>query len=304
MATPYPIIDLQPAGFSPSPSIFERFEKSMEEVYGKFAEVLDPSTWTPPPVAGGHRGRYLWTDAFGVMNFLTLYREHTKLATEGIDPEKYLIFAKRLVQTVHDVLGRTRDGTSRLPRATDQEPLAGGLRIGKVQEDGPHGDGQYHHYLTQWMLALNRLSMATNDPTYNRQACSLGKAIHPHFFLGLDTSQPHMVWKMSTDLSHPLVSSEGNLDPLDGYVTYSLVQASARKFDDGYVLDEEILNYKRVLGPDLHYKPSSDTLDLGMALITTQWLYPKEDWATRVVSRCFEEISKFELLALHDENGQ
>ncbi|KAM5441199.1 hypothetical protein MferCBS31731_003627 [Microsporum ferrugineum] len=268
-------------------SIMERFEASMENVYGKFKNIPDPSSWIPPSV-GGHRGRYLWTDAFGVMNFLTLYKMYSDLKTERVHPEKYLAFAKRLVETVHDVLGRTRDGNSRLPGATKFEPLAGGLRIGKVDETGPDCDGQYHHYLTLWMFALNRLSMATGDPTYNRQACSLGKAIHPHFFIGLYTDNPRMVWKVSMDLSHPLVSSQGNLDPLDGYVIYSLVQASAREFGDGQVFKEEISSYKKLFSSRLQSIPSMDFLDVGMTLVSTQWFYGVEDWATTVASRCFK----------------
>src|SRR6478609_4873120 len=136
-----------------------RFTRAMHQVYGDFDK--DADTWSPPdnPGAGGHKGRYLWTDAFGVVNFITLYEETTD--------NKYLTLAKRLVQTVHDVLGRTRDGKSSLPGATDAEPLKGGLRIGKEREAGSDGDGQYHHYLTLWMFALNRLSWATQDSSFN-----------------------------------------------------------------------------------------------------------------------------------------
>ncbi|KAK2877055.1 hypothetical protein FQN49_001462 [Arthroderma sp. PD_2] len=272
------------------PARLEPFEKAMESVYGKFTGVADPSTWTPPPANGGHRGRYLWTDAFGVMNFLTLYQMHTQLGTENVQPERYLTFAKRLVAAVHDILGRTRNGTSRLALATELEPLAGGLRIGKVDVNGADCDGQYHHYITIWMRALNRLSMATRDPTYNRQAYSLGKAIHPHFLTGLDTDQPRMHWKLAMDLSRPLVASQGNLDPIDGYVTFSLVQASAREFGDGEVFEEEIANYKRVAGPELKYEPSLDMLDLGMAITLGQYLFCQEDWASNMINQCYKGL--------------
>jgi hypothetical protein len=36
-----------------------------------------------------------------------------------------------------------------------------------------------------------------------------------------------MVWKMSIDLSYPLVPSMGQHDPLDGYITYLQLQATA-----------------------------------------------------------------------------
>lgn len=181
-----------------------RFIEAMSQVYGPM-QPGDSSTWEPPPKAGGFKGRYLWTDAFGVINFLTLYKE--------TDDENYLLRAKNLVRAVHDIQGRTRDGKSRLPGATDENPLGGGLRIGKEEAAGSDGDGQYHHYLTLWMFALNRLSIAARDPSYNSQAISLAKAIHSHFFVGRSSSHPRMVWKISMDMLRPLVTSEGNLDP-------------------------------------------------------------------------------------------
>jgi hypothetical protein len=161
-----------------------RFLEAMSGVYGPLP-LGDSSTWEPPPKAGGFKGRYLWTDAFGVVNFLTLHKE--------TGDNVYLSLAKNLVRKVHDIQGRTRDGKSRLPGATDENPLGGGLRIGKEDAAGPDCDGQYHHYLTLWMFALNRLSMATNDPSYNAQAVSLAKAIHPQFFVGRSSSHPRMV---------------------------------------------------------------------------------------------------------------
>lgn len=143
--------------------------------HGQTTETEHAATWSPPtnPGAGGHRGRYLWTDAFGVVNLITLWRE-TKSPV-------YLELAKRLAQTVHNVLGRTRDGSARLPGATDERPLDGGLRIGKLDEAGPDGDGQYHHYLTLWMFALNRLALAAREDRWNELAVQLAKAIHHRF---------------------------------------------------------------------------------------------------------------------------
>ncbi|KAM6501905.1 hypothetical protein JOM56_001882 [Amanita muscaria] len=269
----------------------KRFQRAMESVYGNLEDITDPQAWTPPPKSGGHRGRYLWTDAFGVVNFLTLHREHTRAASdfEQID-DKYLTMARRLVQTIHDVLGRTRDGKSRLPGATDENPLAGGLRIGKIDEYGQDGDGQYHHYLTIWMFALNRLTMATGDPTYNRQAVALAKAIHPRFCINRATTQPRMVWKVSMDLSKPLVLTEGNLDPIDGYVTFRLLQATAMQHGDGRVLEDEIADYRRVMERKGEHFVSNDPLDLGMTLWTVHWFTDKEDWATKLADRCFAQI--------------
>ncbi|KAL1844509.1 hypothetical protein VTK73DRAFT_2391 [Phialemonium thermophilum] len=225
----------------PPPTRLVRFVEAMSLVYGPLTH-LTPATaasWTPPanPGAGGHRGRYLWTDAFGVLNLITLHRETSDVV--------YLAAARRLVETVHDVLGRQRgDGNDddndntkkpdRLPGATDAEPLAGGLRIGKREATGPDGDGQYHHYLTLWMFALNRLALAVGDDDggagarYNELAVQLARAIHPHFVLRGDRDDSlRMVWKVSTDLRAVLVPSEGHLDAATGYVVYRLLQEAA-----------------------------------------------------------------------------
>ena len=49
-----------------------------------------------------------------------------------------------------------------------------------------------------------------------------------------------MYWKMSIDLTYPLVSSMGQHDPLDGFVTYSELQsAAARDFSESSLPDLE-----------------------------------------------------------------
>ena len=80
-------------------------------------QSVSVSVWKPRPYIEGHKGRYLWTDAYGVCNFLTLYCE-TKNA-------RFLEQAEALVRDVHHTLGRTRDGRRRLGRATEERPLLG-----------------------------------------------------------------------------------------------------------------------------------------------------------------------------------
>jgi len=254
--------------------------KAMQTVYGPFAQLspAQASSWIPPPMAEGHRGRYLWTDAFGILNLITL-------GTLTHDPT-YTTLAARLIDRVHDVLGRTRDGTQRLPGATDAHPLRGGLRIGKASdEDDPSGDGdgQYHHYLTIWMFALNRMSLAARDPHYNDLAIELAKAVHPRFVRDRDAERPRMCWKMSVDLSRPMVRSEGNLDPIDGYVVYSLLQRTNKA--DPSVLAQEVREYKKILDMKWRQYVSDDPLDLGMTLWTAHWLDGEEEWATQLTNR-------------------
>ena len=249
----------------------------MRQIYGPFdtLSINQCRTWVPPELAEGHRGRYLWTDGFAVVNFITLYKENSD--------EKYLELARRLIHTVHDVLGRNRDGTSRLPGATDEYPLRGGLRIGKHHATGSDADGQYHHYLTIWMFALNRMSIASRNVWYNNQAISLAEAIHPHFMINRNSQRPRMFWKMSIDLQRPLVTSEGNLDPIDGYVILNLLQETKGET----VLAQEISEYKKILDTKWQYYHSEDPLDLGMTLWTAHWFDKKEEWAASLTEQAF-----------------
>ncbi len=184
--------------------------------------------------------RYLWTDAFAVCNFLGLYHQTGE--------EGYLHLALQLVDQVHNRLGRHREDDSRtgwISGLDEQEgrkhPTHGGLRIGKeLKERMPRDpfdedlewdrDGQYYHYLTKWMHALNRVSRVTGDLTYNTWAIELAKTAHARFVYAPSSGSPkRMYWKMSIDLSRPLVPSMGHHDPLDGFVTYNELQATATK---------------------------------------------------------------------------
>jgi hypothetical protein len=181
--------------------------------------------------------RYLWTDAFAVCNFLELYRQ------TGEEENRDL--ALRLVEQVHGVLGHHRQDDSRkgwISGLDEQEgrkhPTKGGLRIGKkLNERGSSEnydenlewdrDGQYYHYLTKWMHALNRVSRVTGDAIYNTWAIELAKTAHQRFtYFPSFGKKKTMYWKMSIDLSRPLVRSMGQHDPLDGYITYHQLQAS------------------------------------------------------------------------------
>ena len=184
--------------------------------------------------------RYLWTDSFAVCNFLGLYQE-----TLG---QEFKDLALQLAGQVHHTLGRHRKDDSRTGwiSGLDEEqgtkhPTQGGLRIGKeLNERGVHDpfdealewdrDGQYYHYLTKWMHGLNRVSKITGDFRYNTWAVELAKKAHARFVYSSSRGGPkRMHWKMSIDLSRPLVPSMGQHDPLDGFVTYSELQATAAK---------------------------------------------------------------------------
>ena len=198
----------------------------VRDIMIEFADQTGVSTSKNPP------RRYLWTDAFAVCNFLTLYRQTGE--------EEYKNLALCLIDQVHNILGRHRaDGPrtgwiSGLSEAEGQShPTAGGLRIGKkMNERGPNElfderlewerDGQYYHYLTKWMHALERVGGITGDPKYCRWSVELAEAAHAGFtYVSPAGGAKRMYWKMSIDLAHPLVPSMGLHDPLDGFVTYN-----------------------------------------------------------------------------------
>lgn len=186
--------------------------------------------------SGAYGERYLWTDAFALLNCLSLHW-HT-------GNERYLEWAIRLVDLVHRVLGRHREDDARtgwISGLSESEgtlhPTCGGLRIGKrLPERRPDErydersewdrDGQYFHYLTKWMHALDRTAHATGDTRYNVWSLELAKAAHRAFVRHRNGAGPYMYWKMSVDLSRPLVASMGAHDPLDGLVSYARLEAT------------------------------------------------------------------------------
>ncbi|PSC74574.1 hypothetical protein C2E20_2186 [Micractinium conductrix] len=261
------------------------FKAVTEHVYG----ACPPggavgSAWRPRTYAD-NKSRYLWTDAFGVCNYLTLACETGE--------RRWLEQADALIQDVHNTLGKTRDGKRRLGAATDAEPTRGGLRIGKADpEETRDGDGQYFHYVTKWAFALNRMSLARGDHKYNRWAVQLIEATYPHFVHGSGSHAPRMWWKISIDMSRPVVMSEGNLDPFDGLVTYRLLQETA---GDPSVLSAEIEDMERMVENKYRRYDSNDPLDLGEALWLSHWALPDEPWAQLVSQRsaaALEELWK------------
>ncbi len=181
--------------------------------------------------------RYLWTDAFAVCNFLGLFT--------ATGEEKYKQYALDLIEQVHNVLGRHRPDDIRTGwiSGLDEEngklhPTAGGLRIGKRLNERrpgePHDeqleweqDGQYFHYLTKWMHALNRAAVVTGTMKYNQWALELARTAHAGFTYTAPDIGKRMYWKMSIDLSRPLVPSMGQHDALDAMITYYELTSTA-----------------------------------------------------------------------------
>ncbi len=202
---------------------------------------LDPPSKRPK--------RYLWTDAFAVCEFWELFEKTGDLLFKEL--------ALALVDQVHNVLGRHREDDERggwisglLEDEGRVHPTVGGLRIGKrLPERGqsdPYDpdlewerDGQYFHYLTKWMHALNVTWSKTHMEHFLMWALELAKTAHRAFTHEVAGTKL-MYWKMSIDLSRPLVPSMGQHDPVDGLVTFMELDSSAKKAGLNTYLSREI----------------------------------------------------------------
>jgi hypothetical protein len=137
--------------------------------------------------------RYLWTDAFGLVLYVSLYRT--------LGEARWMDEAERLVVDVERVLGRPR-----------------GLRIGEAADR----DGQYFHYLAMWLFALARVGDL--KPEYRTRGVALARDIHHAFVI----PGRGVIWKMSEDLSGPYPGfGLGAMDAYDGYVSYRMLDADA-----------------------------------------------------------------------------
>jgi hypothetical protein len=155
--------------------------------------VLDKLRWMRAEHIWPNGLRYLWTDAFGVVLLVSLYRALAK--------DEFLDEAEWLVAQVDRVLGRPR-----------------GIRIGEE----PDRDGQYFHYLAMWLYAL--AVIGRHIPRYREKGIDLVHQIHDAFLL----PGRGVIWKMKEDLSSPYPGyGLGALDAFDGYVSYRMLDEQA-----------------------------------------------------------------------------
>jgi hypothetical protein len=155
--------------------------------------VLNKLAWMQTEQIWPNGLRYLWTDAFGLVLYVSLYYE--------LREKRWLDEAERLVADVERVLGRPR-----------------GLRIGEA----PDRDGQYFHYLAMWLFALARLGDV--KPEYRLRGIALARDIHPAFV----RPGRGVIWKMKEDLSGPYPGyGFGAMDAYDGYVAYRTLDEEA-----------------------------------------------------------------------------
>jgi hypothetical protein len=205
--------------------------------------------------------RYLWTDAFAVCNYLGLAR--------STGERKYAELAMNLIDQVHHDLGRHRPDDPRKGWISglsedkgELHPTRGGLRIGKALPERNaeqrfdsqlewDRDGQYFHYLTKWMHALDQAARATGDHRYKTWTHELAVTAYAAFTYRTSSNTPdRMVWKMSIDLSRALVPSMGKHDPLDGYITaLQLASTAATKprSENDPTLEHEVAGYAHMV---------------------------------------------------------
>lgn len=216
-----------------------------------------------------HSRRYLWTDAFAVANFFLLSFDFQA------EEASFRSTALHLIDSVHNSLGKYRqDDTHKRAgqwlSGSPEYPTAGGLRIGKQLNEKEAGeaydsatewekDGQYFHYLTKWMIALDIATRRTGDAKFVIYALELVK-VAAEKFIYRDLGRPQMYWKMSIDLSRPQVRSQGASDPIDGYITISRLLSTCEKYDIPVPEMPKLFQAKSVFLSMIHISPTDDPL--------------------------------------------
>jgi len=239
----------------------------------------------------GPQRRYLWTDAFAVCNFLGLQRMTA-------DPH-YDELAMHLVDSVHHGLGRNRSDAPRpgwisgvAENVGEVHPTLAGLRIGKTLPERAPGqpldpdlewdrDGQYFHYLTKWMHALDQIARTRNEPRLLVWAIELADTAHRRFTYTSGTHK-RMYWKMSIDLMRPLVPSMGQHDPLDGLLTCLELQTTAAAWGatvSAPDLSDAIADFAAMIEPAS--LATTDALGIGGLLVDAARLAQLVDADTR-----------------------
>lgn len=193
--------------------------------------------------------RYLWTDAYGVILLVSLF--------DKLNKKSYLNQAEGVVASVDQVLGRSR-----------------GIRIGEA----PDRDGQYFHYLTMWLHALEVLGRYI--PEYRREGVDLVRQIHEPFLV----RGQGVIWKMQEDLSAPYPGfGFGALDAFGGYVAYNML--------DRGLLVSEISDMRALIDESAAHLEITQDLGLGMMLWMCHF-FPEERWAMQQRQRSLNMLDR------------
>jgi len=220
---------------------------------------------------GTNTRRYLWTDAFALLNFLALKNLNKD--------EVYDDQALRLIKQVHYNLGKfapddSREGwISSLPEEkAENHPTIGGLRIGKKLPERKKEqlydqrlewdrDGQYYHYHTRWIHALLKAGSHFESKKLSEWAAEL--SLTGSQFIIDKEGDLSMYWKMSVDLSRPLVPVMGAHDPLEGLIC----ALQAKEISNSYKEDFDIYIEKLKKLCDRSDWGTDDALGIGSLLL-------------------------------------
>lgn len=158
------------SSFDSLQNLIETVRTFQEEIYGdienserNFPFSLQEHEAGPSQVKSGDGShsirRYLWTDSFGIMNYVSLAQGYTQLGDHD-NCKKFFDSAYALIQSVFAVLGTPSSGE--YPMANSLSGGFKGLRIGKLKSCKGHSDagmefdGMYFHYIDKFLFALCR----------------------------------------------------------------------------------------------------------------------------------------------------
>jgi hypothetical protein len=129
------------------------------------------------------------------------------------------------------------------------------------------------------MQALTRIAVVSGDGYYQRWALELARAAHAGFTYEPVVDKPkRMYWKMSVDLSRPLVASMGHHDPLDALITYVELRANSVRHDNSLsdiTLESEIADCQAMCAGKTW--ATDDPLGTGNLMVDTFRLAQTED---------------------------
>lgn len=254
---------------------------------------------------GDPEERYLWTDAFAVQTFFGLFHIY--------NDEVYSRHAFDLIDLVHKTLGSfhpedPRKGTISGPESKEAEehPTAGGLRIGKRlperREDQPFNenlewerDGQYFHYMTRWVYALLQAQRESGDKKYGQWAAEL-LLTGEKFIYSSSRGGYRMYWKMSTDLTRPLVTGMGRHDPLEGLICAMSVKEAV---PERAAVMEPLIKKLKTICEDQNWV-TNDSLGIGGLILNTVKAADLKNQKELPPSSTPENLVKDSLLSLQD----
>ena len=283
----------------------EMMETVMKEVYGDWD---DPNSGFPKPMPCTEAGpdwepdaknptcqrRYLWTDSFGILNFITLSHR----AESEAKRKKLLNAAQTLADVTAKTLGTPR--SENLPMMPNNKGGYKGMRIGKeearkMSDAGMDYDGMYWHYIDKWIYANLKLSQAKGElPSY---IADFIKDLHPYFLKRGKNGQPvGIYWKINSDLSviDGLEDTEPNRDAFDGWLMYKLVHQYHP------VLESEVKDLTYVVKKyvDSGLRSTSDPLGYGLIWWSYQWV------KGRKVNESKQQLNRLASMALDVRHGR